>query len=143
MNRGTSQATVHGVTKSQTQVSNLAHTHLVVTSITPKMVSQEEKLKSAHSDHPARWLLFPMCFSGSFTYRKVVFFFFFFLGRGAYTEPGFVTAFIADRTQLSSHALNVVVHYLEGIIAVLAGVLFLTCWGTPPWVVCGCMSPCY
>ena len=25
----------------------------------------------------------------------------------------------------------------------LAGVLFLTCWGTPPWVVCGCMSPCY
>ena len=78
MNRGTSQATVHGVTKSQTQVSNLAHTHLVVTSITPKMVSQEEKLKSAHSDHPARWRLFPMCFSGSFTYRKVVFFFFFF-----------------------------------------------------------------
>ena len=70
-------------------------------------------------------------------------FFFFFLGRWSYTEHGFVTAFIADRTQLSSHALNVVVHYLEGIIAVLAGVLFLTCWGTPPWVVCGCMSPCY
>ena len=59
MNRGTSQATVHGVTKSQTQVSNLARTHLVVTNIAPKMISQEEKLKSAQSDHPARWLLFP------------------------------------------------------------------------------------
>ena len=55
-------------------------------------------------------------------------------GRWSYTEHGFVTAFIADRTQLSSHALNVVVHYFEGIIAALAGVLFLTCWGTPPWV---------